>query len=311
MNITGMDLNLLLVFEALVEERSVTRAASRIGLSQPAMSNALTRLRRTFDDPIMTRTGGAMVPTPTALALIAPVRGALAQLRQAFEEKRSFDPSSSLRSFNILTSDYAEIMLLSRALAALHREAESASWTVHRPSFLFEPPSAQQLSNSYDLAIGFYPNLLALERQIHSHELWEERNVCLVSNTHPAIRNRITLRQFVEAGHVAPFYRLEGQGVVDSLLAQQGYTRKMVLKSPHFATIPHVVANSDLIATVPERFGLQCRNYLPVKVLPLPIDLPPFRFAMLWHQRHHSDPAHEWLRNGIIREAARIQSETR
>ena len=306
MNLQSIDLNLLVVLEALVEECNVTRAAKRIGLSQPAMSNALARLRRTFDDPLLVRTAEGMVPTPAAQSLIIPVRHALTQLREALEEKAFFDPTATDRTFHLLTNDYAEIALVAPLLQTLRANAGSIKLRIQRPRSVFEPPSTSSLADSFDLAVGFYPDALALDARLHSALLWEEQNVCLVSAKHPTINGKLSLKQFAEAEHVALFYKPSGPGVVDTLLAQKGYTRKIAVQSPHFASLPFVVAGTDLIATVPERMARQFARQLKLQVLPVPLDLPAFRLTLLWHQRHHSDPAHRWLRATMIETAMKL-----
>jgi DNA-binding transcriptional LysR family regulator len=306
MNLQSIDLNLLVVLEALVEECNVTRAAKRIGLSQPAMSNALARLRRTFDDPLLVRTAEGMVPTPAAQALIIPVRHALTQLREALEEKSFFDPTATERTFHLLTSDYAEIVLVAPLLQTLRADAASIRLRIQRPRSVFEPPSTSSLTDSFDLAVGFYPDALALDARLHSALLWEEKNVCLVSAKHPTINGKLSLKQFAEADHVALFYKLQGPGVVDTLLAQKGYMRKVAVQSPHFASLPFIVAGTNLIATVPERMARPFARQLRLQVLPVPLDLPAFRLTLLWHQRHHSDPAHRWLRQTLLETAMKL-----
>lgn len=306
MNLQSIDLNLLVVLEALVEECNVTRAAKRIGLSQPAMSNALARLRRTFDDPLLVRTAEGMIPTPAAQSLIIPVRHALAQLREALEEKSVFDPTATERTFHLLTNDYAEIALVAPLLQILRANAGSIKLRIQRPRSVFEPPSTSSLADSFDLAVGFYPDALALDARLHSALLWEEQNVCLVSAKHPTINGKLSLKQFAEAEHVALFYKSSGPGVVDTLLAQKGFARKIAVQSPHFASLPFIVAGTNLIATVPERMARQFARQLKLQVLPVPLDLPAFRLTLLWHQRHHSDPAHRWLRHTMIETAANL-----
>lgn len=307
MNLQTIDLNLLVVLEALIEERNVTRAAKRVGLSQPAMSNALARLRRTFDDPLLMRTADGMTPTPVAQSLIVPVRSALAQLREALEEKAIFDPTASERTFHLLTSDYAEITLVAPLLGELRRMTDAVKLRILRSPTVFDPPSASSLADSFDLAIGFYPNVLSLDTRLHSETLWQEENVCIASAKHPTIQGKISLKQFAEADHVAQFYKPQGPGIVDTLLAQKGYVRRIAVQSPHFAAIPFIVAETDLIATVPERMARLFNRQLRLQILPLPLDLPPFQLTLLWHQRHHSDPAHQWFRHYIITTAAKLK----
>jgi len=300
MNLQTVDLNLLLVFEALMAERNVTRAARRLGLSQPAMSNALTRLRRTFDDPLFLRTATGMTPTPTAQSLGGPIGAALAQLRAALEEKREFNPAASDQVFHLLTNDYAETLLLPRLLQALNAHSSRIRLRLHRPPTLFEPPSAPALTDSFDLAIGFYADTLTLDSNIRAEKLWEEKNVCIASRHHPTIRGKVSLRQYAEAARIAVSYKDQGQGVIDTLLSQKGYTRQAAVQFPHFASIPFAVAGTELIAAVPERLANLFRDQLELQVLPLPFKLPSFRMALLWHERYKNDPAHNWLRSLIL-----------
>lgn len=300
MNLQSIDLNLLLVFEALMEERNVTRAARRVGLSQPAMSNALSRLRRTFDDPLLVRTSSGMTPTPAAQSLIEPVRAALLQLRAALEEKPAFDAAASRRAFRFLASDYVEVILLAPLAREIRREAPLSSIRVHRPTNVFQPPSTASLADSFDIAVGFFPDALSLDAAIRSEVLFEEDNVCIASGDHPSIRGKISIRQYASSGHVAVFYKSEGPGVIDTLLAQKGLARRVAVQSPHFSSVPFLVAGSDLIATVPRRLAQRFAKSLGLQVLAVPFAMPPFRLAMLWHQRMDADPAHAWMRALVI-----------
>jgi DNA-binding transcriptional LysR family regulator len=303
MNLQSFDLNLLLAFESLMIERNVTRAAKRIGLSQPAMSNALSRLRRTFDDPLLMRSPEGMAPTAAAQSLIVPVRAALAQLRAALEAKPAFDPTASKRTFHLSTSDHVEITLIAPLLTRLLPQAPRVSLRVTRPRAIFQPPSAQALADSLDLAIGFFPDVPGLDASIHSEVLWEEKSVVLARKAHPRIKGKLTLRQFATEHHAAVFYKTEGQGFIDTLLEQKGLARRAAVIVPHFASIPFVVAASDLIATVPERTADHFAKQLKLQVLPAPLAIPPFRMTMLWHERMEADLAHAWLR-GLMVETA-------
>jgi DNA-binding transcriptional LysR family regulator len=306
MNIRSFDLNLLLAFESLMIERNVTRAARRSGLSQPAMSNALARLRRTFDDPLLVRTPEGMKPTPVAQSLVIPVRAALEGLRAALEEKPAFDPAASRRTFHLLANDYAEIILLAPMLDELHTNAGGVTLRIDRPRSLFQPPTPSSLAESFDLALGFFPDALSLEASVRSEFLLEEKNVCIARAGHPSIRGKLSLRQYTTARHVAVFYKSEGPGVIDTLLQQKGASRRSVVLVPHFASVAFMVAASDLIATVPERLALQFGKKLKLQVLPAPVAVPPFRLMMLWHEQSHADPAHTWLRTLIAETAAKI-----
>lgn len=306
MNIRSFDLNLLLAFESLMIERSVTRAARRSGLSQPAMSNALARLRRTFDDPLLVRTSEGMKPTPVAQSLMVPVREALAGLRAALEERPAFDAAASRRTFHLLANDYAEIALVAPMIRELHSNASGISLKIDRPRSLFQSPAPSSLADSFDLAIGFFPDALSLEASLRSELLWEENNVCIARSGHPSIRGKLSLRQYSAAHHVAVFYKSEGPGLIDSLLQQKGYSRRSVVLVPHFASVAFIVSASDLIGTVPERLALEFNKKLRLQVLPVPIAIPPFRLVMLWHERSHNDPAHTWLRSLVSVTAVRL-----
>ena len=294
-----MDLNLLLVFEAMVEERNVTRAAQRIGLSQPAMSNALARLRRAFDDPLFLRTAEGMTPTPKAQALVEPIRASLLPLRGLFEKSAAFDPSASDRVFHLLTNDYVELLLLAPLAHLLRAHSTRIRLRLQRAQNVFEPPPANSLVEAHDLAIGFYPDALVLDNRVRSQLLWEEPNVCICRAGHPKVRANLTLRQYVEAEHVAVFYKKQGPGVIDTLLAQKGYARQTAIVTPHFTSIPFLVAETDFIATVPERLARRFSGPLNLNTYPVPIEIPPLRLTLLWHERFHADPAHQWLRERI------------
>lgn len=307
MNLQAIDLNLLLVFEALMDERNVTRAARRVGLSQPAMSNALGRLRRTFNDPLLARTPDGMRPTPLAQSLIGPVRAALGQLRGALEERPAFDPAASQRKFHILANDYVELTLLAPLMNELRYQAEGVGLHIYRPRSLFQPPSATTLADAFDLALGFFPDALTLENGIRSELLWEERNVCIARADHPLIHGELSLAQYAAAQHVAVFYKSPGPGLIDALLEQQGLTRRQTMLVPHFTTVPFIVAASDLIATIPERLARQFAQ-LKLQVLPAPLNIPPFRLTALWHERFDGDAAHTWLRGLMGAIAGKLNS---
>ena len=309
MNLQSIDLNLLVAFEALMDERNVTRASKRVGLSQPAMSNALTRLRRTFDDPLLVRTSNGMAPTSAAHALIEPVRLALSQLRAILQEKPSFDPAATGHTFHVLANDYAEVILLAPLARQVRNLAPQVSIRVHRPANVFLPPSASSLADSFDVAIGFFPDALALDARVRSEILFEEENVCIASGRHPSIRGKLSFRQYASASHAAVFYKSEGPGIIDTLLAQKGLARSTVIQVPHFCSVPFLVASSDLIATVPKRLASRFSKALKLQTLAVPFAIPPFRLTLLWHQRLDSDPAQAWFRATILATAALVMKQ--
>jgi DNA-binding transcriptional LysR family regulator len=300
MNIESMNLNLLLAFEALLEERNVSRAAARARLSQPAMSNALRRLRDTFDDALFLRTRGAMTPTPRALELSGPVRSALSQLRNALAERPQFDPAVSTRTFRLAMTDYAELILAGSLLKRLQRNAPDIQILVRRVERVFIPPEEELRAGTFDAAIGFFPEASALEPGTRSHDLFVEENVCIAREGHPMMRKRFTLRQFAAASHAAVFYKSDTQGLIDGALAEHGLRRRLRATLPHFLSVPYVVAESDLIAVVPAGLAARCRKSLKLAVRKVPILLPPLRMRLVWHEHSAEDAAHTWLRSQIL-----------
>jgi DNA-binding transcriptional LysR family regulator len=308
MNLRSIDLNLLLVFEALLEERSVTRAARRVGLSQPALSNALGRLRRTFGDPLLARSADGLRPTPRGEALAGPVRAALASLRAAIEGPPQFDPRAAQRTFHLLANDYVEILLLAKLSREVSAEAGEVGLRVSRVRALFEAPRPEELADTYDLALGFFPAAPALTSSLQSELLWEDRHVVIARLGHPNLRGGVTAREYAAARHAAVFYKGQGPGLIDALLAPEGLSRHPAALVPHFASVPFIVAATDLIATVPERLVARFSS-LKLQVFPPPLTIPSFRLAMLWHERYTADPAHLWLRRQTAATAARINQE--
>ena len=301
MNIASVNLNLLLAFEALLEERSVSRAAGRIGLSQPAMSNALSRLREVFGDRLFARTKRGMLATPRALELAGPVRAGLTQLRTALEARTRFDPAASTRSFRLAMTDYAELLLLGPFLHHLEDHAPNVQIALRRPGRIFIAPEESLRDGTLDAAIGFFPEESALEPGTRSEELFVEDNVCIARRGHSLFRKPFTLRQFAAAKHVGVFYRPETRGFIDDILAGHGLRRRLQAATPHFLVIPYAVSASDLIAVVPAGLAAHFRRILPIEVRKVPLRMPRFRMRMLWHERATGDPAHQWLRSEILR----------
>jgi DNA-binding transcriptional LysR family regulator len=301
MNIAAMNLNLLLAFEALLDEQNVSRAAARVGLSQPAMSNALSRLRKIFGDPLFQRTSRGVKATPRALDLAIPVRNGLSQLRAALEKPPQFDPANSSRIFRIAMTDYAEFVLLGSLLRSVSRAAPSVQIVVRRADRIFVPPEDLLRMGRFDAAIGFFPEANALQPRTQSLELFAEENVCIGRERHPLMRKRFGIGEFTAAGHVGVFYSDDTVGLIDSILAGHGLRRRLQATTPHFLSAVAVVANSDLIAVVPAGLARRFQPQLKLEIRKLPILLPTFHMRLLWHQHVSEDPAHQWLRSEIAR----------
>jgi DNA-binding transcriptional LysR family regulator len=302
-NVSGVDLNLLVVFDAVMTERNATRAAAKVGRSQPALSNALGRLRRRLRDPLFVRTGRSMTPTPRALEIAPEVDAALRHARRAFEAP-AFVPGEARRTFRVATSDEIEPLLLPALLRALGAAAPGVTVAVRRLAGLFETPEADLRSGAVDFAIGHLPGPPPVDSGLHASRLADDRLVCIARTGHPTVRRRLPLSRFVRERHVATFYPGEGPGVIDRLLSQRGQRRHVVLSVPHFLSVPFVVASSDLIATVPGSIAEMFRKLLPLSVFPCPAPLPAFVVNLVWHARTHEEASHVWFR-GLVMDAVR------
>ena len=300
MNLASLNLNLLLAFEALFDERNVTRAASRVGLTQPAMSNALNRLRAAFDDPLFRRVPGGVAPTARAQAMAPAIRAGLAQFRSAISERTEFHPESANLSFRVAMSDYAEWILVGRLIAHLQRAAPGIQIVVRRVERVFLPPEDELAAESLDAAIGFFPEPSALRPGTQSHELWAEDNVCILRRGHPFLRRHLGIRQFAAAQHVANVIRPDTRGFIDDILAGHGLKRKLAVATPHLMMMPSIVAASDLIGVVPRELAVRSRKSAAIEWRGVPIRMPKFHMRMVWRERRADDPAHAWLRAQFI-----------
>jgi DNA-binding transcriptional LysR family regulator len=299
MNIAAIDLNLLVAFEALWEERHLSRAAVRVGLSQPAMSNALRRLRELFDDPLFVRGSRGMTPTARATQLAEPVRAGLGQIRLAVADRAVFDASTTVRTFRVAMNDYAELRMAGRLMSALQRDAPGVQMELRRSEKLFIVPEEELRTGTLDAAIGFFPDAGSLEGLIRVKELFSEENVLIARRGHPLLRSPITVATFAAAGQAAIFYKSEPRGLIDRVLAAEGLQRHLMLKTPHFLSVPQVVAESDLIACVPEGLAQSFAKQLNLVVRRLPFAMPRFCMRMAWHPRTDEDPAQVWMRGAL------------
>ncbi len=306
MNAQKADLNLLRVFDALMEDGNLTRAGFRLGLSQPAMSHALARLRALTGDTLFVRVPSGMKPTDHAVQIAPSVREGLRLLALAMKGEVAFDPQSAVHEFQILLSDIGELAYLPRLMRRLGEIAPGISVrALNRPR---EAYAEAFITGEADLAIGFLPGLSA---GFYQQRLFSDGYVCLVRDGHPRIRKRLSLRQFLDESHVlvepggssyaSAAHQTSTTTLIEHYLARQGLRRRVALRVPHFMAVADVVQSCDLIATVP---SYAIRNSPPrsdVKLLPLPFDVPRFHVKQFWHQRNHKDPASRWLR-AIVRE---------
>ncbi|RIL05203.1 MAG: transcriptional regulator [Proteobacteria bacterium] len=292
-----IDLNLLLALDALLDERNVTRAARRLGVTQPALSGALGRLRALFDDPLFVRTRHGVVPTPRAEALAEPLARWLADARELVAPAR-FEPAASERTFSISANDYMQHALLVPFARALERRAPRAALALWPQP---EDLAAQLARGALDLAVTIAE---WAPPDLPSRALYEERYVGIVRRGHAWTRRRPSLDAFCAAKHVLVSPAGGGlRGPTDDALALLGRQRRVALTVSSFLLVPGVVASRELVAVVPERLlGRQPG----VARFALPVDLPPIRAIAVWHPRWHRDPAHAWARALLAEVAASI-----
>ena len=295
LNNSNLDLNLLAVFEAVYSAGHVTRAAKNLHMSQPAVSNALARLREALSDPLFLRTGAGMEPTPRARRLIGPVREALALIEQGLGAPVRFDYASATRRFRLATSDYGEAVILPRLLDHLGRYAPGLR--VEAVPIIRKSLPTELDGGEVDLAVG---NIPFLDAAFNSRHLMEEAFVVVARRDHTSISGaELDLETFVKVRHVGLTPRSPDGAAVDQVLAAMGRRRFVVAEVPNFLSVPTIVAQTDLISTLPSRLADSYARPMGLKLLPLPLDLKPVSVRAYWHQRDNRDPAHEWLR-GVL-----------
>ncbi len=295
MDLHGIDLNLLVALDALMAERSVTRAGARIGRTQSAMSAALSRLRALLKDELFVRSPSGLQPTPRALDLAEPLGHALAEIQRALEFTQAFDPLSSTMSFNIGLSEHPTFILLPRLVERLREVAPAVTLRVR--GFTARDDAVTMLdAGEVDLAIGVPPTSTA--GRILIRPLFEERFVCIVRRGHVA-DGALSLSTFVGLSHLLVSPENERFGLVDAALAKQGLKRRLGLTLPRMYAAPTLIARSDMIATVMEGVVAASGHADELRILEPPLDLQPVSFVMSWHKRNDSHPAQRWLRDCI------------
>ncbi len=298
LHLAALDLNLLVSLDALLEERSVTRAAERVGVTQSAMSHALARLRVVTGDPLLVRGSGKMVATPRAEELGPPIRRALDDLARALRAPAAFDPKTARQRIRIGTSDYNELVLLPGVVARLAREAPGIELRV-----VPYVESAADLLGTGALDLVIAPLRPQDETPgVFARKFLDETFVCVVRRGHPLAKKKLTLARYAAAAHALISPRGKEGSFADDALAALGLSRRVAVTVPHFLVAPHLVASSDLLLTLAARVAEVLAGPLGLVVLQLPAELrmPGFSMAAIWHERTQSDPAQRWVRELIV-----------
>jgi DNA-binding transcriptional LysR family regulator len=299
MNLASIDLNLLVAFEAMMEERHVTRAADRIGLAQPSMSNALKRLRALFNDELFVRMGGGMQPTDKAISLARPIGLALRQVRVALAPEPAFDARSSQRRFAVAVTDYGDLVVVPKLIHLLRGEAPGIDIAV-KPITDARAAVSKLERGEVDVLIGGH---LPDSTQCIRHRLFEERFVCIMDASRPGEVEDLTLEAFADMPH-ALFSATGGDsnpGVIDTMLSRHGLKRRIAVTLAHVAAVPFTVAGTDLVATVAERVaGLLCAG-TSISIQATPFEVPPFAVDLLQTRKSVEEPGMRWFVNAIDR----------
>lgn len=296
MNLTSLssaDLNLLPVFQVLLEERNVTRAAGRLNLTQPAISRNLARLRQLFNDPLFTRTPKGLAPTPRAEALALHLQQSLQDLSQLIEPA-IFIPAEATNNFRLATTDYGAQVLLPSVIKRLRVEAPQVNLEI----IPWHESLLQQLDQqAIDLATCTVADVPAA---IHGRGVGSDRFVCVVREGHPLIEQGLDIESYATHPHALITMGGSRKGAIDYLLEQQGLKRRIALRVPHFVAALALVAQSDLLLTVPYGLAKSCAAQYQLKILPFPMEQDDFTYSIIWHERHKKDPGHAWLRQLIF-----------
>lgn len=309
MNIERVDLNLLVYLDVLLRERNVTRAASYLGITQPAMSNGLRRLRELFDDALLVRTSEGMTPTERALELQPVVRSVLAAVERAVQPKKPFDPAQSSRVFRIMASDYAESTLIPPVLARLQVEAPGIALDIMTPSDVsylsVEQGKVDMVINRFD----------SMPQSFHQTTVWQDGFSCLLSVDNPLLRD-FSLESYLQAQHVWVSKTGMGVGVgvdpsavqdlgwVDEALGRLGRKRRITVFTRHYQVAVLLARQRHLVVTIPSKLAELMREDPRVAIEIPPFEIPPFELKMAWSPLLQRNPAHQWLRR-LIGEVAR------
>jgi DNA-binding transcriptional LysR family regulator len=297
--LSTVDLNLLVVLDELLRSRSTTKAARRLGRTQSAVSHALARLRATLQDPLFVRAGTALRPTTVAEEIEAPLRKLLSDAQSIVSRSNeAFDPSKLERTFVLGGTDYAEIVLLPRLLPRLRREAPGVNLVTR---FLGDEVDRALQAREIDLAYG--ASLRALSG-ITVEKVADVPMAMLLRRGHPALKKRMTARTYVELDHVLVAPRGLPGGAVESALEPLGLTRRVVLRMPHFAAAAAVVAETDLVVTLPADFASRMTRRLRLVAVPVPFPVRPSTFRIGFSSTYEGDVSHRWFRQRVL-EAAR------
>jgi LysR family nod box-dependent transcriptional activator len=296
MNLAQIDLNLLVALDALINERHVTRAAERVGLSQPAMSNSLARLRLMFGDELLVRVGREYQLTALAVELQEPLHELLQLAEETVQRRPHFEPARDVRRFTIVASDYAAYLVLQPLLLRVSREAPGVSLQIRHTT------SGQPEKLVSDINIGLWPSPDLADAELPFEILFQDRWVCAVWTDNRRVEETVTLDQFMRLPHIVYGSGIEAvRGMADRVIRNTGAPRHIQASAESFFLLPFLLQGSDMVAFVHERLGQKLAAAANIRLVEPRFETPPVAEAMYWHTRNTSDPAHVWVRD-LLRE---------
>jgi DNA-binding transcriptional LysR family regulator len=295
MDLKDIDLNLLVLFNQLLVERRVSKVADNLGLTQPAVSNALARLRKLLGDELFLRTPSGMEPTPFAEQLAESVTYALGMIHSALNQRSSFDPARSTRSFTIGMTDIGEIYFLPTLMERLRQQAPGVSLSTVRNAAVNLKDEME--AGKVDLAVGLLPQL---KGGFFQRRLFRQRYVCLFRQGHRLDKKKISLAEFSAVEHLVVVSPGTGHGKVDEMLERSGIARHVRLTVPHYVAIGHILQATDLVATVPERLAQRMTDPFGLTYVTHPAKLPEMAINVFWHAKFHRAPDNQWLRTLVF-----------
>jgi LysR family transcriptional regulator, nod-box dependent transcriptional activator len=306
MRFNGLDLNLLVALDALMTERNLSAAARNINLSQPAMSAAVARLRTYFKDQLFTMRGRELVPTPVAESLAMPTREALLQIQRTIATRETFDPAKSDRRFRIMVSDFMTIVFFRKIVERVARVAPKVTFELTASE---DEPNEPVRRGEIDFLI--FPEVF-MSNAHPKAALFDEPLVCVGCRSNRKLSNKLTFEQYMSMGHVmTQFGKTRKPSIEEWLLLQYGVKRRIEVAVHSFSMIPPMLLGTERIATMHARLARHFAKMMPLRIVKLPVPIPPFTEAIQWPAVHNADPASIWLRGIVIDEARRMTQLTK
>ncbi|OED42640.1 hypothetical protein ACH42_11945 [Endozoicomonas sp. (ex Bugula neritina AB1)] len=291
--LSSSDLNLLPVLQVLLEECNVTRAAGRLNLTQPAISRSLARLRVLFNDPLFTRSPKGLTPTPRAVALSDVLHSSLQDISQLIETE-IFTPETAGRSFRLATTDYGTQVLLPSVIRRINREAPNVDLEI--------VPWHEQLLNELDDIDVAASTVTDTPTALHGRGIGEDRFVCVVGRDHPLANTGFTLENYANCSHALITMGGKRRSAIDYMLEKYELERRIALRTPHFVAALALIADTNLVLTIPYGLAQACAAHYHLKILPFPAEQNEFTYSIIWHERYHKDSGHIWFRGLLYEE---------